>query len=164
MELYLVDERETGGWDPALAEEWQMLFERLAYTCLEETGHLTVEPEISLVLTNDEKIRRLNREYRNIDASTDVLSFSQADQTAEEPGYEDPLAGIVLGDVVISVETAERQAVEYGHSLERELGHLFVHGLLHLLGYDHQALADSEQMQATAETILGKCGLRRTDG
>lgn len=87
--------------------------------------------ELSILLTDDEEIHRLNRTYRNRDRPTDVLSFSQRE--GEFPG-----PAVVLGDVVISIETAKRQAQERGHSLEGEILELLAHGVLHLLGYDHE--------------------------
>jgi len=83
--------------------------------------------EVSLVLVDNEEIHRLNREYRGKDSPTDVLSFAQRERLAEEPEYTSPLAEELLGDVIISVEKAEEQAREYGHSLERELAFLTVH-------------------------------------
>lgn len=123
--------------------------------------------EVSLTFTDDEAIRRMNREYRGIDAPTDVLSFAM-----REPGEEElPIAfgeaegdepdAELLGDIVISVPRAEAQSKEYGHSLEREIGFLFVHGFLHLLGYDHQDEAAEREMFARQEQILSEVGLTR---
>lgn len=88
--------------------------------------------DLSVLLTDDSEIHQLNREYRGVDRPTDVLSFSQ--QEGEFPS----IAPDLLGDVVISLETAKKQAVEQGHSLEEELFILLAHGILHLLGYDHE--------------------------
>ena len=91
--------------------------------------------EVSVTLVDDEKIRELNREFRQIDRATDVLSFP----LGEDGAYDVDLAsGLVqLGDVVLSLEHAVAQAAEYGHSVRREIGYLTVHSMLHLLGYDH---------------------------
>ncbi len=93
------------------------------------------KPELNLILTDDSEIRRLNKQWRHIDRRTDVLSFSQweGDETyrSAHPGRQ------VLGDVVISLPTAMRQAVRYKHNIEQELDRLVIHGLLHLLGHDH---------------------------
>ena len=109
--------------------------------------------EVSILLTDDEGITILNRDYRDIDGPTDVLSFSQLEGEDEfAPDEEES----VLGDVVISVETAERQAGEAGKNVEEEIDMLLVHGLLHLLGYDHAEAADAEKMFARQAEILNK--------
>lgn len=103
--------------------------------------------EVSVTFTDDEKIRALNKQFRNKDASTDVLSFPM-----DEKG--------VLGDIVISTEHAVAQAEEYGHPLEREIAFLTVHSVLHLLGWDHERSEDEEkQMFAEQEEILRHIGL-----
>ena len=109
--------------------------------------------EVSLILTENQEIRLLNRDYRSLDKPTDVLSFPQEeDFTLWEQGLNPmPLA---LGDIIISLEKAAEQAREYGHSIERELVFLFIHGLLHLLGYDHQNPEDEAQMRAMQRDIL----------
>jgi probable rRNA maturation factor len=114
--------------------------------------------EVTLLLTGDPSLKRLNRAYRGPDRPTDVLSFSQLEGT---PFASPPGGTCTLGDVAISVERAQRQATEYGHSLERELGYLFVHGMLHLLGYDHEHEADREAMRAAEERALATAGLSR---
>ena len=96
------------------------------------------DDELSILLVDDENIQNLNRQHRNIDAATDVLSFPQMD--------DDEFISHMLGDVVISVETAERQAAEHHFSLEQELALLLLHGLLHLLGYDHERSPEEEQV------------------
>ncbi len=111
--------------------------------------------ELSVLLTTDEEVRELNRTYRGIDRTTDVLSFPQHEGEGADPN--DPL----LGDVVISMDAVERQALEYGHSLEREMAFLTVHGVLHLLGWDHQDPKDEERMMGKTEAILLGMGLTR---
>jgi probable rRNA maturation factor len=109
--------------------------------------------ELSLVVCDDAFIRPLNRDYRGKDAPTDVLSFAM--QEGEAVREDDP----VLGDLVISAETAARQAEEQGHGLDAELRVLLVHGLLHLLGYDHEVDEDeAEQMRAAEATLLTELG------
>lgn len=103
-----------------------------------ELEHFTQDPEVSISLVDDEHIRELNLTYRQKDSSTDVLSFPLLEEDEEqwmEEGEDDP--ELLLGDIVISLETAVKQAEEYGHTLERELAFLTVHGMLHLLGHDH---------------------------
>ena len=114
---------------------------------------LDVVLETSLV--DDATIQTLNRDYRGIDRPTDVLSFAFLDEVAGEPSIKGvPFTD--LGAIVISVEKAASQATEYGHSIERELSFLFIHGLLHLCGYDHQNDEDETIMIATQDAILGK--------
>ncbi|MBQ6701578.1 MAG: rRNA maturation RNase YbeY [Clostridia bacterium] len=113
--------------------------------------------EISVTFTDNESIRELNREYRDIDRETDVLSFPMEDMD-ELDGDGD----VVLGDVVISLEKAKEQAEEYGHSLEREISFLCVHSCLHLLGYDHETgEEDEKEMFGKQEEILKKIGQER---
>ena len=120
-----------------------------------------IEPhtEVSLVLADDEYIRVLNRQYRDKDCSTDVLSFALNE--GEEPLMVDGPEEVLLGDIIISLETATRQAEEYGHSLERELAYLTVHGILHLLGYDHMTEDDKKEMRQEEEYVLSFLGITR---
>ena len=117
------------------------------------------EAEVSVTFTDDEGIRRLNAQFRGIDKATDVLSFPLTDF---EGGEEPPVDGdeIALGDVVISLERAEAQAEEYGHSFEREVAFLCVHSMLHLLGYDHvdDEAAEADMRRRQTE-ILEQMGL-----
>jgi probable rRNA maturation factor len=123
--------------------------------------------EVDLTFTDDEGIRELNRTYRGIDRPTDVLSFPMREKSPEEPDIvwtdEEPDDGELdlLGDIVISVPQARRQSEEYGHSLEREIGFLFVHGFLHLIGYDHGNEEAEKVMFAKQEHILAEIGLTR---
>ena len=111
---------------------------------LEET-----ECELSLLLTDDAEIRELNRTWRKLDQATDVLSFPQDEEAVNESGET------LLGDVVISVETAARQAEEHHLSFNEELILLAIHGILHLLGYDHErSPQDARVMQDTTQTIF----------
>lgn len=114
--------------------------------------------ELSVTLVDDEAIRAINREHRGKDQPTDVLSFSLLEGEALAADEEEPVA---LGDLVISLERAAAQAAEYGHSLERELGFLVAHGLLHILGWDHATPEDEAAMMARTEEILGGLGLSR---
>lgn len=109
--------------------------------------------EVSLLLTDDEEIQSLNKKYRNIDTPTDVLAFSQigkVNNTAVLCDKEE----FLLGDIVISVETAQRQAVELGHSLLYELMLLSVHGFLHLLGFDHDYEKKNDKMKSLEKEII----------
>ena len=115
--------------------------------------------EVSLMFTDDETIHEMNLEYRVIDRKTDVLSFALEEGEEEEifGGPEENL----LGDIIISVETATRQAEEYGHSVEREMAFLALHGMLHLLGYDHMEEEERQEMRAQEEAILASLGITR---
>ena len=112
--------------------------------------------EITLVITGDDEIRDLNRQYRDVDAPTDVLSFAEADArfvaAPDESAY--------LGDVVISYPSAVAQAVSVGHSVADELSLLVVHGALHLLGHDHASRAEKRKMWAAQKEILNELGVQ----
>jgi probable rRNA maturation factor len=114
---------------------------------------------VSVTCVDDERIHELNREHRGIDRPTDVLSFSQLE--GEEMGGLPEGEPLPVGDIVISVERVAAQAEEYGHSFERELGFLVGHGMLHLLGYDHQTPEEEAAMMAKTEEILAELGLTR---
>ena len=122
--------------------------------------------EVDVLLTNDSVIHAINREMRQVDRPTDVLSFPEFDLTPGQlPGAEDadPGTGLVpLGDMVISMERVAAQAREYGHSNRRELSYLVVHSVLHLLGYDHLDEGPQKaQMRAREEAILNGLGITR---
>ena len=124
--------------------------------------------EVDVLLTDDEAIHQINRDMREVDRATDVLSFPEFDLTPGQlPGPEDadPGTGLVpLGDMCISLERAAAQAQEYGHSLEREVSYLAVHSVLHLLGYDHLDEGPMKrQMRAREEAILNGLGIRREE-
>ena len=137
---------------------------------LQKAGEMenVLEGEVALTFVDDEQIHELNRDYRGIDRPTDVLSFAMNESLDEEldivyeleEGEETELPE-VLGDIIISVQRAKQQSEEYGHSLERELGFLFVHGFLHLLGYDHQDDASEAEMMGKQEAVLAQVGLTR---
>jgi probable rRNA maturation factor len=148
-----------------LQDGWIARLEQLLRLAGEAEG--IEDGEVALTFVDDARIHELNREYRGIDRPTDVLSFAM--QEGDEPdsifdeweeGESDPVSGM-LGDIVISLERAKAQSEEYGHSLEREIGFLFVHGFLHLLGYDHQTAEEEAVMFAKQEAILQQAGLTR---
>ena len=118
--------------------------------------------ELSVTFTDNARIREINREYRNKDAATDVISFAMEEQGEDEPsiiGGED--IPRILGDIIISIERTEEQAAEYGHSFDRELGFLALHGFLHLLGYDHMTEEDEAVMFTKQKDILADYWLTR---
>lgn len=110
--------------------------------------------EVDITIVDDEEIHTLNREYRNVDRPTDVLSFALDEGEEDEPELIDVPEEHLLGDIIISAETAQRQGEEFGHGLEREIVYLAVHGLLHLLGYDHMTDEDKKIMRAKEEEAL----------
>lgn len=118
-----------------------------------------MDAEVSVTLTDDAHIHVLNRDYRSVDRSTDVLSFALTE--SEEPAILDAPYGVVLGDLVISLERVAAQAEEYGHSVLRELSFLTVHGMLHLLGYDHIEEEDRVEMEEEQRHVMDVLGIAR---
>lgn len=109
----------------------------------------------NVIIVDDHYIHKLNREYRNIDRATDVISFAlEDDKSFIDTDFR------VLGDIYISIDTAIRQASEYGHSLKREISFLTIHGLLHLLGYDHMKKEEEKVMFGIQELILNEAGIK----
>lgn len=109
--------------------------------------------EVSILLTDDEEIQSINKQYRNIDTPTDVLAFSQV-EGLEDYSLLDEIDEYLLGDIIISTETAQRQASYFGHSLQHEMTVLLIHGLLHLLGFDHVDQEGLEKMQTEEKRIF----------
>jgi probable rRNA maturation factor len=119
--------------------------------------------QIGLLIVSDEAIHELNKDYRGVDSPTDVLSFPLLDpgQPITSADIDHDTGEVLLGDIVISLPTAQRQAVEYGHSLGRETAYLAVHGALHLMGQDHEDEEAREAMRIIEESVLGSMGLTR---
>lgn len=118
--------------------------------------------EISVTFVDDEKIHELNKMHRDVDKSTDVLSFPLGENGEYDRNLD--TGACLLGDIVISVETAVRQADTYGHTLQRELGFLTVHSMLHLLGYDHvNGGIEAVRMREKEEHVLTELGLKRNE-
>ena len=129
-----------------------------AMNVVAELEALSPQTEVDITLVDDAAIHELNRTYRGIDRPTDVLSFA-LDEGEEEPEVDDDEIEHLLGDVIISAPTAVRQGEEYGHGLEREMTYLAVHGMLHLLGYDHMEEKDKLIMRKREEEILRRLDL-----
>ena len=109
--------------------------------------------EMGIVIAGQQQVQQLNRDYRNIDRPTDVLSFPM--QEGDDPDFASPPDGIShLGDVIISCPQAEKQAKEHGHTLKKEMATLIIHGVLHLLGYDHIEDEEAETMESREKQIL----------
>ena len=113
------------------------------------------EAIFNVIIVDNEYIHRLNKDYRNIDRETDVITFALEDDKTFNPDIR------ILGDVYISIDKAKSQSIEYGHSLLRELCFLAVHGMLHLLGYDHMKKEEEEIMFKLQEEILDEMGIKR---
>ena len=123
---------------------------------------------VELIFVDEEEIRRLNNETRNIDKVTDVLSYPSLDGIKGQALYRDDYpyeideeGNLVIGSIAICCQRAKEQAEEYGHSYERELHYLIVHGIMHCLGYDHMEEEDKVEMREKEEYILGKLGITR---
>lgn len=136
-----------------------------------DTEQCPYESQVNVLLTDNEGIRRFNKEYRDIDKETDVLSFPNLD--FEVPGdfdidedaeadYFDPESGeLILGDIIISVDKVKEQAESYGHSRKREFAFLVAHSMLHLSGYDHMEPEEAQVMEKKQEAVLQKLGITR---
>lgn len=176
LSLEWIDEREGGAG--TREEQWMEILEKLLHIAGRKEE--ITSGIVTLTLTDDEGIRELNRQYRGLDKPTDVLSFSllegeepdihyndeyEATEEGEEGWKDEEKTGNpldeLLGDIIISVPRTEAQAEEYGHSFERELGFLFVHGFLHLLGYDHGNEAEEREMISKQDEVLKEAGLMR---
>lgn len=142
-----------------ITHEWLELFKRVMN---EAAKHQGVESgEVVLSFVDNPSIQQLNRDYRNIDRPTDVLSFAMSEEGEGELAIAGADLPTMLGDIVISAERAREQAEEYGHSLERELCFLLVHGFLHLIGYDHETEEQEKEMFGLQEEILSSMGITR---
>lgn len=135
----------------SLSPEFLSLLEEINQRVLREEG-VSPEGEVSLCFVDNEYMKELNSKYRNRNEPTDVLSFPQ--QEPEEVASPPEKVEILWGDIIISLDRAVEQAEEEGHSLKKEVAFLFVHGLLHLLGYDHESPADYEKMWAKKRMFL----------
>ena len=139
------------------------IMEAVEKACLETLKYEEFDEdcEISLSFVTNEEIHQINRQFRNVDAPTDVLSFPQLTFEKGEEADVNENGEIVLGDIIISVERAKEQAEEYGHGLKREIAFLTVHSMLHLLGYDHMEKDEEEDMFRRQKEILEIAGIPR---
>ncbi len=136
--------------------------EKLAEDCTREAlieEEIEDDAEVSLTFTDNAEIRRLNKQFRDIDRETDVLSFPMSDEDGFEVNPETD--ALLLGDIVISLEKAKAQSEEYGHSMKREVAFLIAHSLFHLLGYDHMTPDEEKEMFAKQEKVLQRLGITR---
>ena len=121
--------------------------------CFKQEKFLEKNLYVNVILTTPEDIRKFNKEYRNIDKETDVLSFPMFEKEELENMKLNHIE--VLGDIVISIEQVKKQAIEYEHSFEREFAYMVVHGFCHIIGYDHIEEEDKKKMRQEEEKILG---------
>ena len=148
--------------DNRAATPWEQPFETIVKNVAHEALTLEQFPsetEISVSIVDDDEMRALNKKYRGIDKTTDVLSFPLCGRADWQGG--NGAAWLPLGDIVISIHKVYTQAAQYGHSPARELGFLAAHGVLHLLGYDHAEDAAAQTMIAKQEYILCRLNLKR---
>lgn len=145
-------------------KEYEELIEKVLKKCFEVENIEDKNFYMSIILTTPAEIRKLNKEYRNIDRETDVLSFPMYEKEEletvkkQKQEWKD-----TLGDIVISIERVEEQAKEYGHSFEREFAYMLVHGFYHLMGYDHIKEEDKAIMRPKEEKVLKRLGITREE-
>jgi len=135
-------------------KEYEELIQETVEKCFKEEKLDKTDLYLSITLSNEEHIQKINKQTRNIDKSTDVLSFPMFEKEEiqkEKTGIPD-----VLGDIIICIPIIEKQAKEYEHSIERELAYMVVHGFYHLMGYDHIEEQDKKEMRKKEENILSK--------
>jgi probable rRNA maturation factor len=150
-EIEILVEQEFQG---LVNEDWAR---RIAQTVLKGEG-VASPYEVGLVFTGSETVRRLNRDYRGVDEPTDVLAFYMLPLGEADDSFALPPDGVTrLGEVIISYPQAVEQAKEEGHSTERELTLLIIHGILHLLGYDHEEEEEEVEMRTREKELLEKC-------
>lgn len=140
-------------------KEYEDIIKKVIRKCF-ETEKIDINSlYVNIILTNPDIIRKYNKKYRNIDMETDVLSFPMFEK--EELLSFNTNVQEVLGDIIISIDKVEEQAKEYGHSFERELSYMTVHGFYHLMGYDHIKEKDKEKMREKEEYILDSLNITR---
>lgn len=140
-------------------EEYCNLIEKVASKCFEVENIKDKNLYLSVILTNPNNIKETNKTYRNIDKETDVLSFPMFEKD-EIPNITGEIPE-ALGDIMISIERVKEQATEYGHSFERELSYMVVHGFYHLMGYDHMEEDDKKIMREKEENVLSLLDITR---
>ena len=144
-------------------QELEKIIQEVALNCFKEENIDDTNLYLSVTLTNPENIRKINKEYRNIDKETDVLSFPmfEKEELEELLQKKENIVEDVLGDIIISMEKVVEQSKEYGHSIKRELAYMVVHGFYHLMGYDHMKEEEKQEMRKKEENILNKLNITR---
>lgn len=150
--------------------DYKSIIEKVVDKALDQEG-CPYEVELNVILTDNQEIRLINKDYRDIDAPTDVLSFPMIDYTTpsdfsgleeDEDNYFNPESGeLMLGDIIVSVEKVIEQAKEYGHSNERELAFLIAHSMMHLFGYDHMEDDERIIMEEKQRNVLEELNINR---
>ena len=143
--------------------EYDEIIGKVLEECFKEEKLEDSKLYITITLTTPEKIREVNKKYRNIDKTTDVLSFPlfEKEELEEKIKNNDFIYEDILGDIIISIDKVKEQAIEYNHSFERELSYMVVHGFYHLMGYDHIKEEDKKEMRPKEEKILNKLKITR---
>ncbi len=144
-------------------KEYEEIIKKVLTKCFKEESLENSKFILTVTLTTPKKIRQINKEYRKVDKATDVLSFPMFEKLELEQKIQkqDFLQEDILGDIVISVQKVDEQAKEYGHSFERELSYMLVHGFYHLMGYDHIEEVDKQKMRPKEEKILADLKIGR---
>ena len=143
-------------------ERYSNLTEKVINKCFEVEDLLDKNIYVSILYTTPNEIQEYNKEYRNIDRATDVLSFPMFEKDeVQKLKQEKSVATDVLGDIIINLSQVKMQADEYGHSFERELAYMLVHGFYHLMGYDHIKEEDKKEMREKEEAILNELNINR---
>ena len=147
-------------------DEYKQIIKKVVETCFMEENLLKTNLYLNVILTNPETIRKTNKQYRELDKETDVLSFpmfqkDEIDNLIKESQTKQEVVEDVLGDIMVSIPRVIEQANEYGHSVERELAYMIVHGFYHVMGYDHIKEEDKVIMRPKEENILNKLNITR---
>ena len=144
-------------------KEYEKIIKKVVQQCFKQENLINSKLYISITLTNPENIKRINNQFRGINKETDVLSFPMFEKEELDAIIKNNKFNLVdiLGDVVISIQKVEEQAKEYGHSFERELAYMLVHGFYHLMGYDHMIDMDKLKMREKEEIVLNKLNIKR---
>ena len=138
------------------------LTEKVVKKCFETENLLDKNIYVSIIYTTPVDIQAYNKEYRNIDKATDVLSFPMFEkEEAKKLKQEKSIVTEVLGDIIVNLSQVKMQADEYGHSFERELAYMLVHGFYHLMGYDHNQEEDKKEMREKEENVLSELNINR---
>ena len=144
-------------------KEYEEIVAKVLKQCFKEEKIENSKMYISIIFTTPKNIHEINKQYRNVDKPTDVLSFPifEKQELEEKIKNKEFEHEDILGDIIISIEKVKEQALEYEHSFERELSYMIVHGFYHLMGYDHIKEEDKVLMRPKEENILNKLGIRR---
>ena len=144
-------------------KKYEETIKKVVEKCYEEENLTKSKMIITITLTTPENIKKINKKYRNIDRATDVLSFPmfEKEELTKKIKNQEFMHEDVLGDIIISIEKVEEQAKEYGHSFERELSYMVVHGFYHLMGYDHMTEEEKTEMRKKEDVILNALNITR---